>query len=102
MEKNEKKIEETLNSLEDIKPVKAPDYMYARIKARIEEKTIKKDIIVSRIFLLRVACFFAGLIIFNLIVVRKSGEILVQNQEVKNNTAESIAETYFSSTIYRY
>ena len=102
MKKNEKNIEETLNSLEGIKPVKAPEYLYARIKARIEEKTTKENVIVSINFLLRAACFFAGLIIFNLIVVRKSGEMLAQNQELKSNVAESIAETYFSSTIYRY
>ena len=102
MENNFKKIEETLNSIESIQPAKVPEYMFARIKERIEKKTLRNKIFVSRNYFLRSACFFAGLMAFNFIVLKKSGEVRVQEQEPTRNVAKSIAETYFSSTVYNY
>lgn len=104
MKETDKKIEETLRSIEEIKSAKPPDYLFAAIKDRIEKKAgerkEKNKTLVSKNYLLRVACVFIGLIFFNLLILKKSDKV-AQTSE-KPNAAKVIADNYFSSTIYNY
>ena len=104
MENIDKKIEETWQSIEGIQSAKAPDYLFAATKARIEKKAGERKeqnkMLVSKNYLLRVACVFVGLIFFNLLILKKSDEV-AQTSE-KPNAAKVIADNYFSSTIYNY
>ena len=100
------KVQETLNSIEGIKPAHAPDDLYDKVKARIEEKTEKGNsklqFIVSGNYLLRVACAFAGLIFFNFLILQTKGKEQRNEGVSDNNTSKLVAETYFSTTNFNY
>lgn len=104
MDNLDKKIEETLNSIEGLQRAEMPDALYHKILNHVESLSPTEGRVIPLRRVLLAAAVFLGLVIANV-----SGVLLFnqqQNTEGGKNTAQLTAKTissaYFNDSTYNY
>lgn len=104
MDNLDKKIEQTLNSIEGIQQAEMPDALYHKILNRVESLSPAEGRVVPLRRVLLAAAIFLGLVIANV-----SGVLLFNQQQNtvggKNSTqlsAKTISSAYFNDSTYNY